>query len=135
MKDKLDSVLKRLGAQLYSEDDGGGPWDENWYDQRTELFEYVTRINPNPPSCRFFPSTLRLIRVKGNALCDRIKTQGHEECQGDIQAVSEIAEDIRDALLDYQVGGDKSYVDVRSLKLKHFDRCASNGQYLIRTAG
>ena len=30
------------------------------------------------------------------------------ECQGDLQAVSEIAEDIRDALLDYQVGSDKS---------------------------
>ena len=48
------------------------------------------------------------------------------ECQGDIQAVSEIAEDIRDALLDYQVGGGKSSVAVGSLKSGCFDRCASN---------
>ena len=60
-------------------------------------------------------------------LYDRINAQNHEECQGDIQAVSDIAEDIRDALLDYQVGGDKAYVAVGSLKLGHFDRCASNG--------
>ena len=68
-------------------------------------------------------------------LYDRINAQNHEECQGDIQAVSEIAEDIRDALLDYQVGGDESYVAVGSSRSERFDRCASNGKYMIRTAG
>ena len=55
-----------------------------------------------------------------------MNAQGHEECKDDIQAVSEIAEDIRDALLDYQVGGDKVYVVVGSLKSGRFDRCSSN---------
>ena len=36
-------------------------------------------------------------------LCDRVSAQGYEECQDDILAVSEMAEDIRDALLEYQV--------------------------------
>ena len=38
-------------------------------------------------------------------ICDRVNAQGYEECEDDIQAASGIAEDIRDALLDYQVGG------------------------------
>ena len=49
------------------------------------------------------PSTLRLIRDNGNTLYNRINTEGYQESEDDIQAVSGIAEDIRDALLDYQV--------------------------------
>ena len=37
-------------------------------------------------------------------LFNRISAQGYEECQGDILTVSAMAEDIRDALLEYQVG-------------------------------
>ena len=55
------------------------------------------------------PSTLRLIRDDADALCVRIKAQGYEECPNDIQAASGIAEDIRDALLDYQVGCGKTH--------------------------
>lgn len=33
-----------------------------------------------------------------------ISVDGYEECQEDILAVSGIVEDVRDALLDYQVG-------------------------------
>ena len=32
-------------------------------------------------------------------------SQGYEECQDDIIAVSGLVEDIRDALIDYQVSG------------------------------
>ena len=45
-------------------------------------------------------------------LYDRINTQDYKECQDDIQAVSGIVEDIRDALLDYQVGGNKDYAAI-----------------------
>jgi len=41
-------------------------------------------------------------------LYNRISIQGYKECQGDILSVSGIGEDIRDALLEYQVGGDKA---------------------------
>ena len=50
-------------------------------------------------------------------LCDRIGAQDHKECQEDILAVSGMAEDIRDALLNYQVGNNKVYVVVILLTL------------------
>ena len=37
---------------------------------------------------------------------EHIGAQGYKECQDDILAVSGMAEDIRDALLEYQVGYD-----------------------------
>ena len=42
-------------------------------------------------------------------LYHRINTESYEESQDDIQAASGIAEDIRDALLDYQVCSDELY--------------------------
>ena len=50
------------------------------------------------------PSTLKSARDNADALCARINVQGYEECPNDIHDASVIAEDIRDALLDYQVG-------------------------------
>ena len=41
-------------------------------------------------------------------LYDRVSAQGYEECQDDILAVSAMAEDIRDALLEYQVRSERS---------------------------
>ena len=61
-------------------------------------------IDSNPRSYKFSPSTLRSIRDNGDVLLNRISTQGYEECQDDILTVSGMAEDIRDALLEYQVG-------------------------------
>ena len=52
-------------------------------------------------------------------LRNRIGTQGYEECQEDILALSGMAEDIRDALLDYQVGDDKGDPVVMSLTLRN----------------
>ena len=43
----------------------------------------------------------------GVVLYNRVSVDGYEECQGDILAVSGMAEDIRDALLEYQVGSGK----------------------------
>ena len=65
-------------------------------------------------------------------LCNRINAQDYEECQDDIQAVSGIAEEIRDALLDHQVGGDQAYMAVVTLKSGCFDRSLSNRQYMNR---
>ena len=50
-------------------------------------------------------------------LYDRMTTEGYKESQDDIQAVSGIAEDTRDALLDYQVCSDKPYATGVQLKL------------------
>ena len=93
--------------RLYLQDDDG-LWDENGHEQRTKLFEWVFGINYNLPSHSFSTSTLRRIRDTGNVLCDRINVEDYGEFQEDIQVVSGIAEDIRDALLDYQVCSDRS---------------------------
>ena len=93
--------------RLRLQDDG--LWDENGHEEREKLFKSVFGINYNLPSCSFPTSTLRLIRDTGNALYRRINTEGYEESQDDIQAVSAIAEDIRDALLDYQVCSHRLY--------------------------
>ena len=68
-------------------------------------------------------------------LYNRASAQGYEECQGDILAVSGMAEDIRDALLEYQVGTGNCHVAAASLKLGPFGRRYSNGRYMTRVAG
>jgi hypothetical protein len=120
--------------QLRLQDDDDGLWDENEREQRVKLFEWVFGINYNPPSCSFSTSTLRLIRDTGNVLYNRINTEGYKESQDDIQAVSGVVEDIRDALLDYQVCSDKSYATRVQLKFGHPDRWHSNRRYTTRTA-
>ena len=95
--------------RLCLQDDDDGTWDESWHEQRTKLFEWVFGINHNLPPRSLSTSTLRLIGDSGNVLYNRMNTEDYEQSQDDIQAVSEIAEDIRDALLDYQVCGDEPY--------------------------
>ena len=58
-----------------------------------------------------------MIKDNGIVLYNRVSVQGYEECQSDILAVSGMAEDIRDALLEYQVSCEKSQGTVVSLKL------------------
>ena len=55
-------------------------------------------------------------------LCDRASVQGYKKSQGDILAVSEMADDVQDALLEYQVGSEKYHPAIVSLKFGHFDR-------------
>jgi hypothetical protein len=59
-------------------------------------------------------------------LCDRASVQGYKKSQGDILAVSEMADDVQDTLLEYQVGSEKSHLANVSLKFGHFDRRPSN---------
>ena len=77
-------------------------------------------------------SSLRQIKDKGNLLYDRINFRDYVECQDDIQAVSGIAEDIQDAVIDYQVGRDEVHVAAMSLKSGSFDRWHSKKRYMNR---
>jgi len=120
--------------RLRLQDDDDGLLDEGWHEQRAKLFEWVLRINYNLPSRSFSTSTLRLIVDTGNVLYDRMSTEDYEESQDDIQAVSRIAEDIRDALLDYQVCSEKQYATEVQLKFERFDRWHNNRRYMTRTA-
>ena len=107
--------------RLCSQDDDG-IWDENRHEQRAKLFEWVFGINCSLPSHSSSTSTLRLIGDTGNVLYNCISTEGYEESQDDIQAASGIVEDIRDALLDYQVCSNRPYATGVQLKLRHLNR-------------
>ncbi|KAF9645962.1 WD40 repeat-like protein [Thelephora ganbajun] len=86
VKNKLDSVMARLDRLCSEEDDDNGLWDENEHERRVKLFD-----------------TLRMIEDDGNVLYNRISAQGYKECQDDVQAASSMADDIRDAVIDYQM--------------------------------
>jgi len=114
--------------------DDGGIWDEIGHERRVKLFEWVLRANYNLPSHSFLTSNLRLIRDNGNVLYNRINIEGYKESQDDIQAVSDIAEDIRDALLDYQVCSNNPHATGAQLKLERPGRWHSSRRYMTRTA-
>ena len=133
LKDKLDSAMARLDRMCLPDDDNG-LWNGNGHEQRAKLFGCVFGINYNLPSCSISTSTLRLIGNTGSVLYNRMNTEGYEESQDDIQAVSRIAEDIRDALLDYQVCSDKPYATGVQLKFGRFDRWHNNRRCTIRAA-
>jgi len=67
-------------------------------------------------------------------LYNRISTQGYKECEDDIQTASGIAEDIRDALLEYQVSDNNTFAIVGKVKWECFDRSLSNARYTIKIA-
>lgn len=69
-----------------------------------------------------------------NLLYNRISARDYVERQDDILALSGMSEDIRDALLDYQVGFNKPRTVITPLNLGCFDRCPSNGQCTTRVA-
>ncbi|KAF9645044.1 hypothetical protein BDM02DRAFT_3263177 [Thelephora ganbajun] len=95
VKNKLDSVMARLDRLWSEEDNDDGLWDENERKHRAELFD-----------------TLRLINDKGNTLYNRINGQGYNESQDDVQAASAMADDIRDAIVDYQMAQQRTIYDM-----------------------
>ena len=115
LKNKLDSAVARLDRLCLQDDDGDRLWDEDEDKQRAKLFKWVFGVNHSLLSCLLFTSALRMIRDTGNVLYNRINTEGYKESRDDIEVVSGIAEDIRDALLDYQVCSDRPYATVIQL--------------------
>ncbi|KAF9645139.1 hypothetical protein BDM02DRAFT_3189954 [Thelephora ganbajun] len=95
VKNKLDSVMDRLDRLCSEEDNDDGPWDDNEHEHRAKLFD-----------------ALRLIEDNGNVLSNRINAQGYKESQDDIQAVSAMADDIRDAVVDYQMAQQRATYDL-----------------------
>lgn len=109
--------------------------DDNGYESWAKLFKYVVPPHHQSMTALTLPSTLRLTRDNGNTLYNRINAEGYQESEDDIQAVSGIAEDIRDALLDYQVCDNiTAHTTFWKLKSGHFDSSPSSVQYTIKIA-
>ncbi|KAF9642781.1 hypothetical protein BDM02DRAFT_3124172 [Thelephora ganbajun] len=87
--------MARLDRLCSEDDDDNGLCDENEHERRVKLFD-----------------TLRLVEDNGKVLYDRINAQGYRECQDDIQAASSMADDIRDAVIDYQVALQRAIYDL-----------------------
>ncbi|KAF9646733.1 hypothetical protein BDM02DRAFT_3118207 [Thelephora ganbajun] len=117
VKNKLDSVIERLD-RLCSEEDSDGPWDENEHERRAELFD-----------------TLRLIGDNGNVLYSRINVWDYKECQDNIQAVSAMADDIRDAVIDYQMAQQRAMYDMNCRLINAADLSVLNSCRRARGAG
>jgi len=64
----------------------------------------VSNVNQPPSTATLIlPSNLGPIRDKAKALYERTVTEGYVQLEADVLAVSGLAEDIRDAVLEYQV--------------------------------
>jgi hypothetical protein len=59
--------------------------------------------NPSTNTLTSLPGDLRPIRDKAKGLYERIATEGYVQNEGDVAAVSGLAEDLRDALFEYRV--------------------------------
>ncbi|KAF9643341.1 hypothetical protein BDM02DRAFT_3151691, partial [Thelephora ganbajun] len=110
VKNKLDSVMERLDRLCSEEDNDDGLWGENEHEHQAKLFD-----------------ALRLIGDNGNVLYNRINVQGYKECQDDVQAVSAMADDIRDAVIDYQMAQQRVIYDLNCRLIDAADLSVLNG--------
>ena len=94
--------LDRLGLGWEDEDVA----DVRELMRRADLFVSVILAPPESVLYRLLSSTLDLINHKNRGVLDRVKVVGYTENNEDIQIVSELMDDIRDAVVDYQVSGD-----------------------------
>ena len=62
-----------------------------------------------------------------------IEAAGYMENDKDVQIVSELIDDVRDAVTDYQVSGDPEVLYVRSFK-QNWSRWEPNRLYMIRVS-
>ena len=69
------------------------------------LSEYRSSIGNECP-CSSYLRTLEGIKDELRILSDRSSAGGYKENEADGRALSELAEDLRDAVIEYQVGPD-----------------------------
>ena len=73
--------------------------------RRADLFTSVTSAPLELIVYRFTSSTLDRIKHKLRGVLSRVEAPGYTENDEDVQIVSEFMDDIRDAVIDYQVSG------------------------------
>ncbi|KAF9650050.1 hypothetical protein BDM02DRAFT_3112640 [Thelephora ganbajun] len=110
--------MERLDRLFSEEDNDDGLWDGNSHEHRAKLFD-----------------TFRLIGDNANAPCNRINSQGYNECQDDIQATSAMAEDIRDTIIDYQMAQQQAIYDLNCRLIDAADLSVLNSCRRARGAG
>ena len=79
----------------------------------------MSKGSNNPPRGILTPllSDLTPLKDRAEGLYERVTTEGYVEGEGDVAAVSGLAEDLRGVLLEYWVSTQKADTAVESLKL------------------
>ena len=84
------------------------------------------RFIVNWRSCPFHLSTLERIKDELQPLYERSSTVGYQGNDPDQHAVCELAEDLRDAIIEYQVGPDLSIIS-QDILLRWCTVCSTEG--------
>ena len=102
VKVKIESVrarLDRLGVG------GGATGNANEFNRRKSLFECVLDTRRRP-SALMRSQSLEGIKDKLQLLSERPGAAEQEGKEGNMAAICDLADDLRDAIVDYQVSGD-----------------------------
>ena len=100
---KIESVrarLDRLGAE------GDAARDAGEFKRRKSLFECVPYPPQTASSVNLISRTLEGIKDKLERLSERSTTSGRTENEGDMTTACDLADDLRDAIVEYQVRTD-----------------------------
>ena len=99
---RIDSVLARLGRLQVETGSIAGGGDE--FKQQTVLFEWVSFARWRRSV--LYSSHLRAlegIKDELQILSEQSNTVGYKESEADRQVISQLVEDLRDAVIEYQV--------------------------------
>lgn len=102
-KGKIEAGFARL-ARLGSGGDGEDVTDVQESMRRAGLLTLVA-TPPGSTLHLLFPRTINRIEHEVRGVIDRVTAVGYTESDEDAKIVSELTDDIRDALIDYQVSG------------------------------
>jgi len=97
---RIKSVLARLDRLGAAVDDAG---DGNESKRRAILFESVFSVLHERTSVLTHPRALEGIRDELLEISDRCNAPEYERNKADVRAVCELAEALRDAIVEYQV--------------------------------
>ena len=67
------------------------------------LFEYVAATHHDPVPALIPCRTLEEIKDELQSMLERTSAVGYKETDADVHTVGELAEDVRDAVIEYQV--------------------------------
>ena len=83
--------------------EGGTPKDKGESKRRMILFEYVAATHHDPVPALIPCRTLEEIKDELQSMLERTSAVGYKETDADVHTVGELAEDVRDAVIEHQV--------------------------------
>ena len=129
-KGKIETALARLD-KFHLGRDGEDVTDALELMRQDDLLLWVILTLPGLFQYQPLSRTLDQIKDRHCAVLDRIEAVGYVENDKDVQIVSELVDDIRDVVTDYQVSSDPKQFPHPPFKQNWF-RWRANRPYMIR---